>query len=191
MLSKLSKVSFQANSFCWQKSSFINFGSWQHGTDSEVFMFTGFHLEEHWGEILPSTFQHIGWVLFSALIMCHCWLYLQLQNISSDIIGFTGDEATRRNLKSLIKTLSRLLWRCYECRNRIAAHWPSFHKVVSILRKRKKKEACRDPGRSSGSFWPLTYRCLVVMATWVFVCFFPLFFFFPFPFPVLSFPSIV
>lgn len=115
-------------------------------------------------------------VLFGALIMCRCWLYLPLQNISSDIIGFTGDEATRRNLKSLIKTLSRLLWRCYECRNRIAAHWPSFHKVVSILRKRKKKEACHDPGRSSGSFWPLTYRCLVVIATWFFVCFFPLFF---------------
>lgn len=33
-----------------------------------------------------------------------------LQNISSDILGFTGDEATRNNLKLLIKSLSRLLW---------------------------------------------------------------------------------
>ncbi|KAJ4823464.1 Protein TRIGALACTOSYLDIACYLGLYCEROL 2, chloroplastic [Turnera subulata] len=32
-----------------------------------------------------------------------------IENISSDILGFTGDEATRRNLKSLIKSLSRLL----------------------------------------------------------------------------------
>ncbi|KAJ4969954.1 hypothetical protein NE237_003053 [Protea cynaroides] len=32
-----------------------------------------------------------------------------IENISSDISGFTGDEATRRNLKSLIKSLSRLL----------------------------------------------------------------------------------
>ncbi|XP_073061152.1 protein TRIGALACTOSYLDIACYLGLYCEROL 2, chloroplastic-like [Primulina eburnea] len=31
------------------------------------------------------------------------------ENISSDILGFTGDEATRRNLKLLIKSLSRLL----------------------------------------------------------------------------------
>ncbi|KAI3418325.1 MlaD domain-containing protein [Psidium guajava] len=31
------------------------------------------------------------------------------ESISSDILGFTGDEATRRNLKSLIKSLSRLL----------------------------------------------------------------------------------
>ncbi|KAB5548455.1 hypothetical protein DKX38_011973 [Salix brachista] len=32
-----------------------------------------------------------------------------VENISSDILGFTGDEATRRNLKALIKSLSRLL----------------------------------------------------------------------------------
>ncbi|KAK9126318.1 hypothetical protein Scep_015164 [Stephania cephalantha] len=32
-----------------------------------------------------------------------------IENISSDISGFTGDEATRRNLKLLIKSLSRLL----------------------------------------------------------------------------------
>lgn len=32
-----------------------------------------------------------------------------LQNISSDVLGFTGDEATRQNLKLLIKSLSRLL----------------------------------------------------------------------------------
>ncbi|KAK4347688.1 hypothetical protein RND71_034027 [Anisodus tanguticus] len=32
-----------------------------------------------------------------------------VENISSDILGFTGDEATRRNLKMLIKSLSRLL----------------------------------------------------------------------------------
>jgi hypothetical protein len=32
-----------------------------------------------------------------------------IENISSDILGFTGDEATRRNLKMLIKSLSRLL----------------------------------------------------------------------------------
>ncbi|CAI9090699.1 OLC1v1025524C1 [Oldenlandia corymbosa var. corymbosa] len=32
-----------------------------------------------------------------------------VENISSDILGFTGDEATRRNLKLLIKSLSRLL----------------------------------------------------------------------------------
>ncbi|KAL0352636.1 UNVERIFIED_CONTAM: protein TRIGALACTOSYLDIACYLGLYCEROL 2, chloroplastic [Sesamum angustifolium] len=30
-------------------------------------------------------------------------------SISSDILGFTGDEATRKNLKLLIKSLSRLL----------------------------------------------------------------------------------
>lgn len=36
---------------------------------------------------------------------------LPLQSISSDIVGFTGDEATRRNLKLLIKSLSRLLWK--------------------------------------------------------------------------------
>lgn len=32
-----------------------------------------------------------------------------IESISSDIMGFTGDEATRKNLKSLIKSLSRLL----------------------------------------------------------------------------------
>ncbi|KAG8385062.1 hypothetical protein BUALT_Bualt03G0002400 [Buddleja alternifolia] len=32
-----------------------------------------------------------------------------IENISSDILGVTGDEATRRNLKLLIKSLSRLL----------------------------------------------------------------------------------
>ncbi|KAK4487971.1 hypothetical protein RD792_003710 [Penstemon davidsonii] len=32
-----------------------------------------------------------------------------IENISSDILGFTGDEATRKNLKLLIKSLSRLL----------------------------------------------------------------------------------
>ncbi|KAF2300277.1 hypothetical protein GH714_011378 [Hevea brasiliensis] len=32
-----------------------------------------------------------------------------LENISSDILGFTGDEATRKNLKALIKSLSRML----------------------------------------------------------------------------------
>lgn len=32
-----------------------------------------------------------------------------IESISSDILGFTGDEATRRNLKVLIKSLSRLL----------------------------------------------------------------------------------
>ncbi|WCJ41293.1 Protein TRIGALACTOSYLDIACYLGLYCEROL 2 chloroplastic [Euphorbia peplus] len=32
-----------------------------------------------------------------------------IENISSDILGFTGDEATRRNLKALIKSLSRML----------------------------------------------------------------------------------
>ncbi|KAK1375740.1 protein TRIGALACTOSYLDIACYLGLYCEROL 2, chloroplastic [Heracleum sosnowskyi] len=32
-----------------------------------------------------------------------------IESISSDIVGFTGDEATRRNLKLLIKSLSRLL----------------------------------------------------------------------------------
>ncbi|VFQ92342.1 unnamed protein product [Cuscuta campestris] len=32
-----------------------------------------------------------------------------IENISSDVLGFTGDEATRRNLKMLIKSLSRLL----------------------------------------------------------------------------------
>ncbi|XVF65637.1 hypothetical protein PTKIN_Ptkin09bG0265000 [Pterospermum kingtungense] len=32
-----------------------------------------------------------------------------IENISSDILGFTGDESTRRNLKSLIRSLSRLL----------------------------------------------------------------------------------
>lgn len=32
-----------------------------------------------------------------------------IENISSDIVGFTGDEATRKNLKLLIKSLSRLL----------------------------------------------------------------------------------
>ncbi|KDO45102.1 hypothetical protein CISIN_1g0179471mg, partial [Citrus sinensis] len=32
-----------------------------------------------------------------------------IENISSDVLGFTGDEVTRRNLKSLIKSLSRLL----------------------------------------------------------------------------------
>ncbi|KAJ7980672.1 protein TRIGALACTOSYLDIACYLGLYCEROL 2, chloroplastic-like [Quillaja saponaria] len=32
-----------------------------------------------------------------------------MENVSADILGFTGDEATRRNLKLLIKSLSRLL----------------------------------------------------------------------------------
>ncbi|KAH0992235.1 hypothetical protein GBA52_003718 [Prunus armeniaca] len=32
-----------------------------------------------------------------------------IENLSSDILGFTGDEATRKNLKLLIKSLSRLL----------------------------------------------------------------------------------
>lgn len=32
-----------------------------------------------------------------------------IENISSDILGFTGDETTRQNLKQLIKSLSRLL----------------------------------------------------------------------------------
>lgn len=32
-----------------------------------------------------------------------------IENISSDILGFTGDESTRKNLKLLIKSLSRML----------------------------------------------------------------------------------
>ncbi|KAL5149824.1 Protein TRIGALACTOSYLDIACYLGLYCEROL 2, chloroplastic [Glycine soja] len=32
-----------------------------------------------------------------------------IENVSSDILGFTGDEATRKSLKLLIKSLSRLL----------------------------------------------------------------------------------
>ncbi|XP_051124455.1 protein TRIGALACTOSYLDIACYLGLYCEROL 2, chloroplastic [Andrographis paniculata] len=32
-----------------------------------------------------------------------------IESISSDVLGFTGDEATRKNLKMLIKSLSRLL----------------------------------------------------------------------------------
>uniref|UniRef100_A0A453JN57 Uncharacterized protein n=2 Tax=Aegilops tauschii subsp. strangulata TaxID=200361 RepID=A0A453JN57_AEGTS len=32
-----------------------------------------------------------------------------IESISSDISGFTGDEATRQNIKLLIKSLSRLL----------------------------------------------------------------------------------
>ncbi|XVF84356.1 hypothetical protein PTKIN_Ptkin17bG0030400 [Pterospermum kingtungense] len=32
-----------------------------------------------------------------------------IENISSDILGFTGDESTRKNLKLLIRSLSRLL----------------------------------------------------------------------------------
>ncbi|TKY46584.1 TRIGALACTOSYLDIACYLGLYCEROL 2 [Spatholobus suberectus] len=32
-----------------------------------------------------------------------------IENISSDILGFTGDEATRKNLKLLIKSLSRIV----------------------------------------------------------------------------------
>ncbi|KAF0928451.1 hypothetical protein E2562_003263 [Oryza meyeriana var. granulata] len=32
-----------------------------------------------------------------------------IESISSDISGFTGDKATRRNIKLLIKSLSRLL----------------------------------------------------------------------------------
>ncbi|KAI7742534.1 hypothetical protein M8C21_017610 [Ambrosia artemisiifolia] len=32
-----------------------------------------------------------------------------IESISSDILGFTGDEATRKNLKAVIKSLSRLL----------------------------------------------------------------------------------
>ncbi|OAY51971.1 protein TRIGALACTOSYLDIACYLGLYCEROL 2, chloroplastic [Manihot esculenta] len=32
-----------------------------------------------------------------------------IENISSDILGFTGDEALRQNLKALIKSLSRML----------------------------------------------------------------------------------
>ncbi|XP_012076181.2 protein TRIGALACTOSYLDIACYLGLYCEROL 2, chloroplastic isoform X1 [Jatropha curcas] len=32
-----------------------------------------------------------------------------IENISSDILGFTGDEVTRQNLKALIKSLSRML----------------------------------------------------------------------------------
>ncbi|TKY57090.1 TRIGALACTOSYLDIACYLGLYCEROL 2 [Spatholobus suberectus] len=32
-----------------------------------------------------------------------------IENISKDIVGFTGDESTKRNLKLLIKNLSRLL----------------------------------------------------------------------------------
>lgn len=34
---------------------------------------------------------------------------VKIQSISSDISGFTGDETTRRNIKLLIKSLSRLL----------------------------------------------------------------------------------
>lgn len=41
-------------------------------------------------------------VFFSMLFPC-------FQSISSDISGFTGDETTRRNIKLLIKSLSRLL----------------------------------------------------------------------------------
>ncbi|KAL8213990.1 hypothetical protein R6Q57_003439 [Mikania cordata] len=32
-----------------------------------------------------------------------------IESISSDVLGFTGDEATRKNLKMVIKSLSRLL----------------------------------------------------------------------------------
>lgn len=32
-----------------------------------------------------------------------------IENITSDMVGFTGDESTKKNLKLLIKNLSRLL----------------------------------------------------------------------------------
>lgn len=38
---------------------------------------------------------------------------MSFQSITSDISGFTGDVAARRNLKMLIKSLSRLLWLCW------------------------------------------------------------------------------
>jgi len=37
------------------------------------------------------------------------FLVVCLQNITSDMVGFTGDESTKKNLKLLIKNLSRLL----------------------------------------------------------------------------------
>ncbi|KAL8130548.1 hypothetical protein V2J09_019703 [Rumex salicifolius] len=48
-----------------------------------------------------------------------------VESISSDILGFTGDEATRRNLKMLIKSLSRLLYLCNYKLNVLSRVYPS------------------------------------------------------------------
>lgn len=64
------------------------------------------------------TFAYCRSRVISCVILVFYFLFLSLQNISSDILGFTGDDATRRNLKLLIKSLSRLLWRQIKGGNR-------------------------------------------------------------------------
>lgn len=56
----------------------------------------------------PSTFAvSVSW---TEQVVDMPFTLVKIQSISSDISGFTGDETTRRNIKLLIKSLSRLLW---------------------------------------------------------------------------------
>ncbi|KAF6137775.1 hypothetical protein GIB67_040483 [Kingdonia uniflora] len=74
-----------------------------------IFTYYDFQLSKWMSLLLVSDSQlslrRMRW-FFSTFIIFDV---LILQNISSDVSGFTGDEATRRNLKLLIKSLSRLL----------------------------------------------------------------------------------
>lgn len=102
---------FRLTVFCilkLQKSAFICNDSWEYRTNKEVCIYTGFHFEEHWGMCCLAKFS---WIIMQALSSFLFSVNQTVQSISSDILGFTGDEATRRNLKLLIKSLSRLLWR--------------------------------------------------------------------------------
>lgn len=102
-----------------QEGPFIYHDPWEHWTHSEIHSNSGFGLEEHWGEIAYS--YNLCWLqvmsclfFFFFLFFSICLLFSilpPLQNISSNIQGITGDEAIRQNLKSLVKSLSRLLWR--------------------------------------------------------------------------------
>jgi hypothetical protein len=105
-----------------QESAFIYYDPWEYRTDSKVHIHFDFHHEEHWGDLIflfcfsPFVIEPLH-ICFLLLI-----LFYLMQNISSDILGFTGDEATRKNLKLLIKSLSRLLWR-----------WEGEHKIAAYL----------------------------------------------------------
>jgi len=60
-------------------------------------------------EVCPFHVSCTVWYAFLELNDMALPLSNLIQSISSDISGFTGDETTRRNIKLLIKSLSRLL----------------------------------------------------------------------------------
>lgn len=90
-----------------QKGAHFYSNARDYWADQEVYSLAYIHVEEYRGflQLSLSLTRNKNHLL---VFRIHCFTIL-LQSISSNVSGFTGDEATALNLKMLIKSLSRLL----------------------------------------------------------------------------------